>query len=170
MKAANVTPQSIEQATAALAQLPERPKENYSLREAIAQLQGTINAVLERGYSHQDVAGMLSESGIRISPASLKSYLAAVNREATETPKKRRISRKAKLEQDALQAVEEAPRALEEVIAPPEPAPEPEPEPAPQKTRGRRTANKTKPSAPAKGRKAAPAGPSSRRKKAGAAS
>jgi len=161
--AANVTQKSIEQATTALAELPEKPKTNYSLREAVKALQGTINTALERGYSHQEVAEMLGEQGIRISPASLKSYLAASTREAADTPKQKRTPRKAKADQAA-------PQAVEEVVAPPEPTPEPQeestPEAAPKKARGPRTSNKAKASTPPRGKK--PTGTAGRRKRTAA--
>lgn len=132
--AANVSQQSLELATSVLADLPEKPKTNYSLREAIKQLQGVINTALDRGYSHQEVAEMLGEQGIRISPASLKSYLAAINREVAGTPKRRRTSKKAKAEQvEATSAP--APSSVEST---------PEAEAAPKKTRGRRAASPEK--------------------------
>ncbi|MBD2157034.1 hypothetical protein [Leptolyngbya sp. FACHB-16] len=137
---ANVSQQSLELATSALADLPEKPKTNYSLREAIGQLQDVINTALERGYSHQEVAEMLGEQGIRISPASLKSYLAAANREAAGTPKRRRTSKKTKAEQ--VEAISTPiPSSTESA---------PEAEVLPKKTRGRRTANSEKASDDAK--------------------
>lgn len=177
--AGNVTQQSIEQASTALAQLPEKPKTNWSLREAINQLQGTISTALQRGYSYQEVAEMLGEQGIRISPASLKSYLAAGSRDAGEAPKRRRAAAK-KTSAEKVATLPEAPTP-EATSSAPESAPQAEafPEaksaseetPAPKKTRGPRTASKTK-AAPTRGRKAAPAkaAPSTRRKKASAAS
>jgi hypothetical protein len=161
--AATITQNSIDEATTALNGLPEKPKTSWSLREAVNQLQGTINAALERGYSHQEVAEMLGEQGIRISPASLKSYLAAINRDAgTSTPKRRRSS-KANASSEAAPEVAPAPEPSETESKTEEEAPAP-------KKRGRstgpRTANKAK--APAtRTKKAAgePAAPRGRRKK-----
>ncbi|MBD1909850.1 MULTISPECIES: hypothetical protein [unclassified Leptolyngbya] len=164
--AATITQNSIDEASAALEGLPEKPKTSWSLREAVNQLQGTINAALERGYSHQEVAEMLGEQGIRISPASLKSYLAAINRDAgSSAPKRRRSSAKASAPEEAA-APEEAPA--------PEPTPAPESQaeeaPAPKKTRGRgtgpRTANKAKaPAAKTKKTGTESGAPRGRRKK-----
>jgi hypothetical protein len=132
--AASITQQSLEQATTALIHLPEKPKTHWSLREAIKQLQGTINSVLSRGYSHQEVATLLAEKGIRISPASLKSYLAANNREAGVTPRRQRIAAKT--------------AKTEAVTTAPISDPESTDTSAPKKTRGQRVASKTKAIAP----------------------
>lgn len=129
--AANVTQQSLALATSALAELPEKPKTNYSLREAISQLQGVINTALDRGYTHQEIAEMLAGQGIRISPASLKSYLAASNREASATPKRRRTSTKKAKTEEAVAASAAAPSAEGSA----------EIEAAPKKTRGKKAAS-----------------------------
>ena len=89
-------PQSvIDQASTALDQLPEKPKENLSLKEAVAALKDTITSALERGYSYEEVAAMLSEQGVKISASSLKSYLSAIQRTSATKPVKGR-GRKAK--------------------------------------------------------------------------
>lgn len=80
-------PQSvIDQASIALDQLPEKPKENLSLKEAVAALKDTITSALERGYSYEEVAAMLSEQGVKISASSLKSYLSAIQRTSAAKP------------------------------------------------------------------------------------
>ncbi len=89
-------PQSVvDQASTALEQLPEKPKENLSLKEAVAALKDTITAALERGYSYEEVAAMLSEQGVKISASSLKSYLSAIQRTSAAKPVRGR-GRKAK--------------------------------------------------------------------------
>ncbi|MBD1909867.1 MULTISPECIES: hypothetical protein [unclassified Leptolyngbya] len=132
--AASITQQSLEQASTALSQLPEKPKTHWSLREAIKQLQGTISSALSRGYSHQEVAAMLGEQGIRISPASLKSYLAASSREAGIAPRRQRVAAKTAKTEAVTTATIPVPEST------------PEEAPAPKKTRSPRTASK----APAK--------------------
>lgn len=72
---------AIEQATSLLEQLPEKPKEIWSLREAIDLLQDSIITALSRGYSHEDVATMLADQGIKISVSSLKRYLASTKKD-----------------------------------------------------------------------------------------
>jgi len=155
--AASITQDSIKQANTALADLPEKPKTEWSLREAINQLQGTINTALERGYSHQEVADMLGKQGIRISPASLRSYLAASNRNAPEAaPKRRRTAAKVTVSEDVA------------AIAPPPEPPAPEVTPAPKKTRSSKTVSKAKAPAPKAEKTATPeaASPRPRRRKA----
>lgn len=76
---------SIDQAGALLDQLPEKPKESWSLREAIGTLQGTITTALERGYSYEEIAEVLTTHGVKISPSSLKSYLTASRKESGVT-------------------------------------------------------------------------------------
>jgi len=146
--AANVTQKSIEAANTALAELPEKPKTHWSLREAISRLQGTINTALERGYSYQEVADMLGNQGIRISPASLKSYLASSSRDTTTTTSKRRRT-------STKTATETVPVVEEEASTP-------EPAPTPKKTRTSRTTSKAAASAPQEKTKAATETPSGR--------
>ncbi|MGG6293997.1 hypothetical protein ACQ4M4_06200 [Leptolyngbya sp. AN02str] len=73
---------AIHQATSLLEQLPDKPKDQWSLREAIDMLREPIHVALDRGYSHDEVADMLADKGIRISVSSLKRYLAATRRTA----------------------------------------------------------------------------------------
>lgn len=160
--AATITQNSIDEATAALNGLPEKPKTSWSLREAVSQLQGTINAALERGYSHQEVAEMLGEQGIRISPASLKSYLAAINRDSgTSAPRRRRSSAKASAPAEAAPVEAPEPEAAPEIESETEEAPTPKRR---GRTPGPRTASKAK--APAtKAKKAETGAPRGRQKK-----
>lgn len=71
----------IDRAHALLQDLPEKPKESWTLKEAIAALDGSIFQALERGYSYEEVAALLSEQGIQISVSSLKRYLATSRKE-----------------------------------------------------------------------------------------
>lgn len=154
--AASITQQSIEDATSALSTLPEKQKTHWSLREAVHQLQGTINTALERGYSYPEVADMLGEQGIRISPTSLRSYLAASSRDAAAPPKQRRTAAKATVSE----AVSTVPSPTPEVESVPEATS------APKKTRTSRTASNAKTPVLSRGKKAAtePATPRTRRK------
>lgn len=89
-------PQSaIEQATVLLQDLPEKPKEQWSLREAIDILKDPISSALERGYTHEEIAVMLAERNINISVSSLKRYLASTRASsAGRTRKPRRTNAK----------------------------------------------------------------------------
>lgn len=77
IKKVNVTKESIDQVNSILQDLPEKPKEKLSLREAVDHLQDQIKDALAKGYSYEDVAVMLTEQGIKISPSTLKRYVPA---------------------------------------------------------------------------------------------
>jgi len=168
---ATIHQDSIDQATAQLEALPEKPKTDWSLRETIRQLQGSINAALERGYSHKEIAEMLAEQDIRISPASLKSYLADSNRAPEPAPTLKRRTHNAaatKTTASTKAAAEPEPASVAAATAEPEPAPETTP--PPKKTCSTRTATKAKPATPTPKRKTAAKSSTSstRRKKMGA--
>jgi len=85
-----VQQESIEQATSLLEQLPEKPKEVWSLREAIELLQDSISTALARGYSHEEIAALLADKNIKISVSSLKRYLASTKKDKMGTAGKTR--------------------------------------------------------------------------------
>ena len=58
--------------------VPEKPKDEHTLRESVEAMKDAIKGVLEKGYSYDEVAAMLVESGISISGATLKQYMAAL--------------------------------------------------------------------------------------------
>ena len=73
------------QATLAeLEQLQEKPKEELSLRESIYFLRNKLNLALKKGYNHQELSEILEQQGILISAATLKQYLAEINKEASK--------------------------------------------------------------------------------------
>jgi hypothetical protein len=88
--AAAVSKSAIEQVSLSLKDLPAKPKENLSLREAVLELHHSITTALDRGYSYDEVAGILAGQGVEITVASLKRYLAVARKEASETPKRTR--------------------------------------------------------------------------------
>ncbi|NJP11503.1 MAG: hypothetical protein HC866_20160 [Leptolyngbyaceae cyanobacterium RU_5_1] len=88
-KATAVNHQLVGQASALLQELPEKQKEDLSLREAISQMQEPLRAALAKGYNYADLAAMLSEQGIKISPLTLKNYVPSGKRQATKTKAKR---------------------------------------------------------------------------------
>ena len=153
----SVQKHSIHQATQHLAQLPEKPRDAWSLREAIEQLKDPIDGALGRGYTHEEIAGMLSEKGVKISPSSLKSYLAATRKNSEG-----KTRRAAKPRPRTASTAEAAPKTTRkkavpvEVVAPPVETPV---EPAPKKrgVRPKSTAAPTKTAAKTRGRAAATA-------------
>jgi len=131
---------AIEQADDILQKLPEKPKEHWSLREAIESLEGSIMQALDRGYTHEEVAELLEEKGISISVSSLKRYLAASRKEKGTQPRRTRKPRG----RAAAKATATEPTSVEAV--PPETAVEEPPAPAeeeaaPTPTRRKRSAS-----------------------------
>lgn len=95
----SVSKSALDNATSTLKGLPEKPKENWSLREAVAVLQESISAALGKGYSYEEVAKMLSEKGIEISASSLKSYLSAAKRQKGSTSRGRKPKQRSRQSQ-----------------------------------------------------------------------
>ena len=82
---------AISSAATILEGLAEKPKEIWSLREAIDLLKEPISAALDRGYSYAEVSKMLTEKGVEISPSTLKYYLSSARKEKDGSkPKTRR--------------------------------------------------------------------------------
>jgi hypothetical protein len=77
----SVSQAALSGASSSLQSLPAKPKESWSLREAVSVLQESISAALAKGYSYEEVAKMLSGKGVDISASSLKSYLSAARRQ-----------------------------------------------------------------------------------------
>lgn len=170
---ATISKSSIDQVYSTLKDLPEKPKETLSLREAIAELHESITAALNRGYNYDEVVTILASQGVEITVASLKRYLAAARKEVSDKPKRtRRIttrSRKDRFEKQA-EALSSAAAPATETIQIAEPTPEPEPEPEllaePAKTTRKKPTSRAKTAAKtaAKSKTAAKAKPTSRAK------
>jgi hypothetical protein len=83
-KAVAVKQSSIEHTSLFLQSLPEKPKEELSLKEAIDQLREPLRAALLRGYTYAELAEMLTEKGIKISAFTLKNYVPSGKRRANK--------------------------------------------------------------------------------------
>ncbi|MBF2027077.1 MAG: hypothetical protein IGS48_09975 [Oscillatoriales cyanobacterium C42_A2020_001] len=92
-----VNADSVEQASLFLQELPEKQKENLSLREAVGQMQDSIKAALSKGYTYDELAKMLANQGIQISAFTLKNYVPSGKRSA---PKAKTTQRTKKLKGD----------------------------------------------------------------------
>jgi hypothetical protein len=88
-----VSKNSIQKASTALVDLPEKPKEIWSLREAIDALKDQIGLALDRGYTYPEISQMLTQRGVEISASTLKYYLSSVKRASDPTAKTRRRRR-----------------------------------------------------------------------------
>jgi hypothetical protein len=75
-----ISKDALEQAQLSLTGLPEKPKAGVALREAVEQMQDAIVGALAKGYSHEDVASLLTEKGVEINAPSLKYYLSRLKK------------------------------------------------------------------------------------------
>jgi len=66
---------TIEQARSALQALAQTPRDRVTLREAIAQLEASIQTAFDKGYSRADVVDLLNQVGIPVSLSSLRYHL-----------------------------------------------------------------------------------------------
>jgi hypothetical protein len=97
-----VSKDSISSASYTLQDLPEKPKEIWSLREAINLLKEQISTALDRGYTYTEVSRMLTETGVEISPSTLKYYLSSARKDDPSKPRTRRRRRMLGVSADAL--------------------------------------------------------------------
>jgi hypothetical protein len=84
-RAASIQKQAIDQVNASLQDLPEKPKDNLSLREAVNLLQDEIRSALAKGYTHEDLAAIFADQGIEISALTLKRYVSSGRSQGTKT-------------------------------------------------------------------------------------
>ncbi|MCU0565381.1 MAG: hypothetical protein MUF49_02145 [Oculatellaceae cyanobacterium Prado106] len=129
---------AIDQATSTLQDLPERPKESWSLREAVTILKDSITTALNRGYTYDEISSILASKGVGITASSLKRYLAAAKRQQGEGGVKQTRTRRPRTLKAS--AAASAPAAKEEA---------PAAEAAPAKRRGRGPAKAAAAAAPA---------------------
>lgn len=140
---------AIQQVETLLQSLPEKQAEEVSVRGAVHQLKDQLKSALERGYSYDELVGILAEQGINLTAATLKAYLPPGKRQAKGATK-RAYTRKPKATQAGSMAPVPAPEADRVPTATPAEA-----KPSPKT---KRTTTKTT--------KAPKATPTTRRKKA----
>jgi hypothetical protein len=102
-KAAVVKKTTINHVAGFLEDLPDKPKRELSLKEAMKELQDVIRAALMKGYSYADLSELLLEQGIKISAFTLKSYVPAGRRQITQV--KPRRSKKNRLPETTTDAI-----------------------------------------------------------------
>ena len=83
-RATIVTQSIVEDAQSFLQALPEKPKEDLSLKEAVDKLKAPLQAALAKGYTYPELAALLKDKGIRISAATLKNYIPTGKRRGKE--------------------------------------------------------------------------------------
>jgi hypothetical protein len=142
-KSMTIQPTIVTTASSFLEDLPAKPKENFSLREAVDQLRDPLKTALSKGYSYQDLASMLHEQGIEISASTLKNYVPSGKRQVSKTKAaatkstgrgKRSTAAKTSETMSKIASADETVSAVVEVV--------PEALPEAPKTRGRRAASK----------------------------
>lgn len=128
---------AVDQAGTFLDGLPEKPREDFSLRAAVDRLREPIRAALAKGYTYEEVAELLAKQGITISPSTLKNYVPSGTRQSSKD--KAASSRKSKKTGEELAIATE--EVLEELAdaksepAPVEPAADAEPAQPKRRTR-----------------------------------
>lgn len=75
----------LDQAVTTLKDLPEKPKEQLLLREAMEQLLDDVQAAFSKGYTHEEVAAILSQQGVEMTAPSLKYYVSRLNKQKNAT-------------------------------------------------------------------------------------
>jgi hypothetical protein len=80
---------TIEENRERLLNAPVKEKEDFSLQEAIHDMATEINQILDRGYSYEEIATMLSDGGIDVKPTTLRQYLAQVPKVTGKAKSKR---------------------------------------------------------------------------------
>lgn len=66
---------AIEDATMALQELPEKPRTEWPLRDAVEKMRDPLLAAMAKGYTYDDLAQTLEKQGVSITAASLKYYM-----------------------------------------------------------------------------------------------
>ncbi len=84
---------AIDQIESLFADLPEKPQENVSLREAVAALREPLKASLAKGYGYDELTKILNENGIEIRSSTLKHYLATAQKTSSSGTRKPRAKR-----------------------------------------------------------------------------
>lgn len=72
---------AIDKAKSVLSEVTPKEREVFELREAIAQLRQDIEGILAKGYSFDEVAELLTSSGVEVKGTSLKQYLTVFRRQ-----------------------------------------------------------------------------------------
>jgi len=128
-RASVVKPEVMGQVAGFLDELPDKPKEQLSLKEAIAQLHEPIQAAFDKGYSYDETANILRDHGIQISAFTLKSYVPRgrkqTGKKPTTTRKPRKSAEPAQVDDQAPEEpMDQAPVVQEPVVNEAEEAPE----------------------------------------------
>lgn len=140
-KSVTIQPTIVTTASSFLEELPAKPKENFSLREAVDQLRDPLKSALGKGYSYQDLALMLRDQGIEISASTLKNYVPSGKRQAS----KAKAAATAKPAPQAKKSASKTSETMSKIASPEDDVPVAvsAPAEAPKSRGGRRSSTKT---------------------------
>jgi len=70
-----------------LAGLPKKAQSEFSARETVMALAAEIHRMVDKdGYSFEDVAALLRQSGVELTPSTIRTYLRSFEAKKAETP------------------------------------------------------------------------------------
>jgi len=104
-RASVVKPEVMGQVASFLDELPDKPKDQLSLKEAISELLEPIQAAFNKGYTYPEIADILRDHGIQISAFTLKSYVPRGRKQSSA--KKATAPRKTRKPAEAASVIQE---------------------------------------------------------------
>jgi hypothetical protein len=93
---------------------PMKVKDQFLLKEAIAEMFPEIEAMVKKGYSYDEVAALFSENSVEVKGATLKKYCSELRRatvKAKAKPKKDEVQDSSAVVKPATAQVEETAQA-----------------------------------------------------------
>jgi hypothetical protein len=113
--AVKVQTMMLDRAASLLEDLPEKPDSTISLRQAIEMLQQDLRASLDKGYDYEELAQVLAEQEIDISPSTLKRYLAMSQKDSPQRRPRRSRKTEAETAQVSATQVRDTEHVLESI-------------------------------------------------------
>ena len=96
---------TVDNTIASLKELEPLPKLELTLRETIAKMEVHLRGAIKKGYSYQDLSGVLAKQDILISAATLKQYLKELDNGLKSRKRKKSTSKKGNVSQEDLKLV-----------------------------------------------------------------
>lgn len=95
---------TVDHTIASLKELKPLPKLELTLRETIAKMEVHLRGAINKGYSYEDLSGILAEQNILISAATLKQYLKELDN-GSKPRRRKSASKKSNVSQKDLKLV-----------------------------------------------------------------
>ena len=96
---------TVDNTIASLKELEPLPKLELTLRETIAKMEVHLRGAINKGYSYEDLSGILAEQNILISAATLKQYLKELDNGSKPRRRKKSNLKKGNVSQKDLKLV-----------------------------------------------------------------